>query len=107
DQANLSVHVIELSLLGEQVRLASIQNIQRELEDKEMEAWHNLIKVLTHEIMNSVTPISSLSASASEEVSTLLDTEAEEVTVLRDELADIGQCLQTISRRSDGLIRFV
>lgn len=107
EQANLSVHVMELSLLGDSIRLASIQNIQRELEEKEMEAWYNLIKVLTHEIMNSVTPIASLSASASEEINSYTDTQAEEVTLLREELADIGQCLQTISRRSDGLIRFV
>lgn len=107
EQANLSVHVIELSLLGEHIRLASLQNIQSELEEKEMEAWHNLIKVLTHEIMNSVTPIASLSSSAYEEVSSYTDTAAEEVTLLREELADIGQCLHTISRRSDGLIYFV
>ncbi|TPE43211.1 sensor histidine kinase [Pontibacter mangrovi] len=105
--ANLSVHVMELSLLGEQVRLASLQNIQSELEEKEMEAWGKLIRVLTHEIMNSVTPISSLSASACEEIHTYTDTSAEEVTLLREELEDIGQCLQTISRRSEGLIRFV
>jgi len=107
EQANLSVHVMELSLLGDRIRLASLQNIQSELEEKEMEAWQNLIKVLTHEIMNSVTPIASLSASAYEEVSGYTDTEAEEVTLLREELLDIGQCLQTISRRSDGLIYFV
>jgi nitrogen fixation/metabolism regulation signal transduction histidine kinase len=107
EQANLSVHVMELSLLGDRIRLASVQNIQSELEEKEMEAWHNLIKVLTHEIMNSVTPISSLSASAYEEISSYVDTEAEEVTLLREELADVGQCLQTISRRSEGLIHFV
>lgn len=107
EQANLTVHVIELSLLGDRVRLASIQNIQRELEEKEMEAWHNLIKVLTHEIMNSVTPIASLSASASEEISSYTDTEAEEITILREELDDVGRCLQTISRRSDSLIKFV
>ncbi|WP_266205777.1 sensor histidine kinase [Pontibacter kalidii] len=107
EQAHLSVHVIELSLLGDRVRLASLQNIQMELEEKEMEAWSKLIRVLTHEIMNSVTPISSLSASACEEIHTFTDTEAEEITLLREELLDIGQCLQTISRRSEGLIRFV
>ncbi|AKD04858.1 histidine kinase [Pontibacter korlensis] len=107
EQANLSVHVIDLSLLGDRVRLASLQNIQPELEEKEMEAWGKLIRVLTHEIMNSVTPISSLSASACEEIHSYTDTDAEEITLLREELQDVGQCLQTISRRSDGLIRFV
>jgi nitrogen fixation/metabolism regulation signal transduction histidine kinase len=106
--ANLSVQVIELSMLGDKVKLASVQNIQRELEDKEMEAWNNLIKVLTHEIMNSVTPIASLSASAGEEISSYIDdTSSDEITLLKEELADIRQCLHTISRRSDGLIQFV
>jgi two-component system nitrogen regulation sensor histidine kinase NtrY len=104
---NLSVHVIEIVLLRETIRITSIQNIQPELEEKEMEAWQNLLKVLTHEIMNSVTPIASLSASAGEEIQTLTETDAEEITVLKEELTDIGKCLQTISRRSDGLIRFL
>ncbi|MHC2990528.1 histidine kinase [Pontibacter sp. HJ8] len=108
DVANLSVQVIELAMLGEKVKLASIQNIQRELEDKEMEAWQNLIRVLTHEIMNSVTPIASLSASAGDEISSYVeDTHSVEITLLKEELLDIRQCLQTISRRSDGLIHFV
>lgn len=107
EQANVSLHVIELSLRGDRIRLASLQNIQGELEDKEMEAWNTLIRVLTHEIMNSVTPIASLSASASDEIDSYIDTVADEVTLLREELEEVGHCLQTISRRSDGLIRFV
>lgn len=107
EQATIAVHVMELSVLGDKVRLASLQNIQRELEEKEMEAWSNLIKVLTHEIMNSVTPISSLSASAYEEINSYTDTASEEITLLREELQEVGQCLQTISRRSEGLIHFV
>jgi nitrogen fixation/metabolism regulation signal transduction histidine kinase len=58
----LAVYAIELTLRNEQYKLISIQNIQNELEEKEMEAWQNLVRVLTHEIMNSVTPISSLAA---------------------------------------------
>ncbi|MFT2010834.1 sensor histidine kinase [Pontibacter sp. 13R65] len=104
---HLSVHVMELSMLGNTIRLASVQNIQPELEEKEMEAWYNLIKVLTHEIMNSVTPISSLAASAGEEVNSYTDTAATEITLLKEELIEIGMCLQTISRRSEGLIHFV
>lgn len=104
---NLSVHVIEIVLLRDTIRIASLQNIQPELEEKEMEAWQTLLKVLTHEIMNSVTPIASLSASAGEEITNLTDTEADEIKVLKEELTDIGKCLQTISRRSDGLIRFL
>jgi len=54
------LYAIELTLRGEVMKLISMSNIQSELEEKEMEAWQNLVRVLTHEIMNSVTPISSL-----------------------------------------------
>ena len=64
----LSVYAIELTLRGENVKLISLQNIQSELEEKEMEAWQNLVRVLTHEIMNSVTPISSLAGIVEEEI---------------------------------------
>src|SRR5688572_28306783 len=64
----LSIYAIELTLRGENVKLISIQNIQSELEEKEMEAWQNLVRVLTHEIMNSVTPISSLAGIIEEEL---------------------------------------
>lgn len=58
ESLQLSVYVIELTLRDEEVKLVSMSNIQSELEEKEMEAWQNLVRVLTHEIMNSVTPIS-------------------------------------------------
>ncbi|MFZ6011136.1 MAG: ATP-binding protein, partial [Bacteroidota bacterium] len=68
DLVQLSIYAIELTLRGENVKLISIQNIQSELEEKEMEAWQNLVRVLTHEIMNSVTPISSLAGIVEEEL---------------------------------------
>ena len=100
----LSVYVIELVLRGEEFKLVSIQNIQSELEEKEMEAWQNLIRVLTHEIMNSITPISSLANTVEEN---LVDNIEDDVPIEKDELEDIYLALQTIKRRSSGLIRFV
>jgi signal transduction histidine kinase len=101
----LSVYAIELTLKGENVKLVSIQNIQSELEEKEMEAWQNLVRVLTHEIMNSVTPISSLAGTIESELKHHFD---EKTPVLSpEELKDIHLSLQTISKRSEGLIRFV
>ncbi|MEI6457178.1 MAG: PAS domain-containing protein, partial [bacterium] len=48
-------------LTGEKnIHLVSLQNIKPELEQKEIESWQRLIRVLTHEIMNSITPITSL-----------------------------------------------
>lgn len=102
----LSVYAIELNLRGENVKLISIQNIQSELEEKEMEAWQNLVRVLTHEIMNSVTPISSLAGIVEEELKPHVNAE-HPAALSKDQLADIHLSLQTISKRSEGLIHFV
>lgn len=105
DLVQLSVYAIELTLRGENVKLISIQNIQSELEEKEMEAWQNLVRVLTHEIMNSVTPISSLAGTIEEDLRQHIANESKSLST--EEMADIHLSLQTISKRSEGLIRFV
>ncbi|MFT6972495.1 MAG: two-component system nitrogen regulation sensor histidine kinase NtrY [Roseivirga sp.] len=100
----LSIYVIELILRGEEFKLVSVQNIQSELEEKEMEAWQNLIRVLTHEIMNSITPLSSLAATVR---NNLVDNIEDNVPIEKEELEDIYLAVETIERRSQGLIRFV
>src|SRR6187455_474441 len=90
----LSVYAIELNLRGENVKLISIQNIQSELEEKEMEAWQNLVRVLTHEIMNSVTPISSLAGIIEEELKPYVK-DAENEPLSKDQLNDIHLSPQT------------
>ena len=79
--------------------LISLQNIQTELEEKEMESWQNLIRVLTHEIMNSITPISSLASTAAG----LLNADSGQP----EDLSDVRDAVQTIHRRSEGLLHFV
>jgi len=101
----LSIFAIELTLRGEEVKLISMSNIQSELEEKEMEAWQNLVRVLTHEIMNSVTPISSLAGVVEEELQKKLETN--HLSMQRDEAEDMHLSVQTISKRSEGLIKFV
>ncbi len=101
----LSIYAIELTLRGEEVKLISMSNIQSELEEKEMEAWQNLVRVLTHEIMNSVTPISSLAGVVEEELEQKL--KANNLNMQREEAEDMHLSVQTISRRSEGLIKFV
>jgi len=100
----LSIFAIELTLRDEEVKLISMSNIQSELDEKEMEAWQNLVRVLTHEIMNSVTPISSLAGIVEEELGRKIQYEQD---IKNEELGDMHLSLQTISRRSAGLIRFV
>jgi two-component system, NtrC family, nitrogen regulation sensor histidine kinase NtrY len=106
ESLQLSVYVIELTLRDEEVKLVSMSNIQSELEEKEMEAWQNLVRVLTHEIMNSVTPISSLAGIVEDDLKIRLDKESE-TPLKKEELEDMYLSLQTISKRSAGLIRFV
>lgn len=107
DERQLSVYAIELSLGQENFKLISLQNIRSELEEKEMEAWQKLVRVLTHEIMNSVTPISSLANTVEGEIVDYLDKSESQTTIRKDDLEDIHLAVHTIQRRSDGLIRFV
>ena len=88
---------------GMERRLISLKNIHSVLERNEMEAWQKLIRVLTHEIMNSITPIISLSETLSERgvPVTLKDAAGEK------EYAVMLQAMQTIHRRSKGLLGFV
>jgi nitrogen fixation/metabolism regulation signal transduction histidine kinase len=96
----LAVNVMDFRMRDQKYTLASIQNIQNELEEKEMEAWQKLIRVLTHEIMNSMTPVTSLASTAN----SLLD----QLKVEKSETVhDIRSALQTIQSRSQGLMHFV
>ncbi|MGE0588352.1 MAG: PAS domain-containing sensor histidine kinase [Cyclobacteriaceae bacterium] len=101
----ISIYAIELTLRGEVIKLVSMNNIQSELDEKEMEAWQNLVRVLTHEIMNSVTPISSLASIVENELKEKMD--GSTATFKMDEMEDMHLSVQTISKRSAGLIRFV
>jgi nitrogen fixation/metabolism regulation signal transduction histidine kinase len=105
ESVQLSIFAIELTLKGETMKLISMSNIQSELEEKEMEAWQNLVRVLTHEIMNSVTPISSLAGVVEAELESKI--KHPEIQFDREEMSDMHLSLQTISKRSEGLIRFV
>ncbi len=107
DERQLSVYAIELTLGNEPFKLISLQNIHTELEEKEMEAWQKLVRVLTHEIMNSVTPISSLANTVEGEIVGYLDQSEGQPEMSKEDLEDIHLAVQTIQRRSDGLIRFV
>lgn len=83
----------------ENLRLINLKNLRSILEENEMEAWQKLIRVLTHEIMNSITPIISLSDTLCERIT------KEEKNEYENEM--IYQGMQTIHRRSKGLLEFV
>ena len=96
----LSTEVIPLNLYGKNYTIISFQNIKDEIEQKETEAWNRLIGVISHEILNSITPISSLSDTINGMVSNKEQLDA-------DEMDDLKMALQTIKRRSSGLLDFV
>lgn len=87
-------------VLGRPLTVVSMKNIRTILEDKELEAWQKLIRVLTHEIMNSMTPIVSLSGLLKEKFQLDMLPEG-------DEWGETIQAVSTIHKRSDGLLRFV
>lgn len=90
---HLSVRVSEMTLREKHVRILAINDINSELDDKEIESWIRLTRVLTHEIMNSITPITSLS-------DTLLTTRP-------DADAEIRTGLEVISATGKNLMSFV
>lgn len=107
NELHLSINVTALRLRGMHYKLVSIQNIQSELQQKEIEAWQNLTKVLRHEIMNSITPIASLAGTANEIFVDDVTRENGHIFFDEESYEDIGMSLQTIVNRSNGLVNFV
>lgn len=103
----LSISATGFRMRGEEFLLVSLQNISSELEEKEIESWQNLIRVLTHEIMNSITPISSLASTVRDMI---FDDEEDQLLIRQldaDDLSNVRQALMTIQGRSQGLLNFV
>ncbi|MGN7205644.1 sensor histidine kinase [Pedobacter sp. SAFR-022] len=96
----LSTELIPLNLHNTDHIIISFQNIKDEIEQKESEAWNRLIGVISHEILNSITPISSLS----DTVSSMVDGKDH---LDKEDLEDLKPALLTIKRRSEGLLDFV
>jgi signal transduction histidine kinase len=104
---HLALYATEFKLRQQKYSLVSLQNIHSELEEKEIEAWQKLIRVLTHEIMNSITPISSLASTINELILDSLNIAKKDAGIDSETLNDINQALQTIQKRSQGLLHFV
>src|SRR5210317_1996212 len=102
----LTLATTELIISGESERLVSLQDIQSELDATQAEAWEDLVKVLTHEIMNSITPVTSLARTASSVVHDVIEKDREGEAIDED-LADLRDAVNTVARRSDSLTQFV
>jgi nitrogen fixation/metabolism regulation signal transduction histidine kinase len=105
DLLQLSIYATGFVLRKQQLMLVAMQDIQHELEEEEMKSWQNLIRVLTHEIMNSITPIASLASTA---YGLLKDNQACEVPeTVNDVIVDVRDAVNTIEKRSKGLLTFI
>ncbi len=103
----LAIYATEFKIRMQSIILVSIQNIQSELEEQEMAAWQKLIQVLTHEIMNSITPIASLSSTINELLKDIDTTDNKPQMIDDETVIDIRNSLKTITKRSTGLVHFV
>ncbi len=122
----LTVRSTSVRLRGRLVSVVSLQNIRSELQQKELEAWQNLTKVLRHEIMNSITPIVSLTGTMRDiiEIDILGEMANGEEQMVDGEfsplpsqftlphssfspLNDLRDALATIESRGNSIMRFV
>ncbi|WP_337041699.1 sensor histidine kinase [Emticicia sp. 17c] len=103
NEKQISINAATVSLRGRVIKLISLQNIQSELQQKELEAWQNLTKVLRHEIMNSVTPIVSLASTMRE----IIEIDLSDKNEIQETVSDLKEALFTIENRSKGIMNFV
>lgn len=103
----LAFHVHQTVFLEDDLMLMTFHDIRSEIEQKEIEAWYKLIRILTHEVMNSVTPLFSLTETM---LMLLQDKEGNPKDVAQisnEEITDIRSSLKTIQGRSVGILEFV
>ena len=97
----LLLSATQFKLRGEAFTLLAFKNVSQTLADTETAAWQQLLRVMTHEIMNSVAPIASLADSLGRHVQGARQQEAP-----AEWLDDVGTGLRIIQQRSEGLLRF-
>lgn len=101
----VSLSVKEIVLRNRKIRLIAMHNIRSELQTRELDAWQNLTKVLRHEIMNTVTPIVSLS----ETMQDIINTDLHDVKdpIQAESVKDLKNAITTVINRSKGIMNFV
>ena len=105
-QVNLLIRTKEIRYGGKVSRLFSLQDIRHELDEKELDSWQKLIRVLTHEIMNSIAPIVSLTGTLRK----FFIKENQPVTpgmIDNETIENVIEGLITIEERGNGLVNFV
>jgi len=96
----------EITMDGRTQKLVALLNVQEELDATELATWQNLLRVTSHEILNSLAPVSSCAQTAESLIGDVLANDVSN-TEIRGDLEDIRDAIDTIARRSEGLMRFV
>ena len=102
----LKVAATDAALGNVHRRLISLQNIESEMSAQELAAWQTVVRVMAHEVMNSLTPVSSLAATARDLVRDVLSQMPADDSRTTT-LTDARDALETVARRSEGLLHFV
>jgi two-component system nitrogen regulation sensor histidine kinase NtrY len=103
---NLSVGAVYIKLNQKSIKTLTLTDIRKELDNQEVESWQKLIRVLTHEIMNSLSPVTSLSSS----LTTVLEENGKVKSLnnlSEEDISDTLTGIKTITKRGEGLMDFV
>ena len=102
----LSLKCTPITIEGQQMLLVVVHDIHKELDEKETDSWAKLIRVLTHEIMNTITPITSISESILKYFKTEDKlTQSSEFT--EDQIKNTAKGLEVIKDQGNNLMSFV
>lgn len=104
---HLAIRKSRFKLENTEVSLVSFQDIHAELDQKELESWQKLIRVLRHEIMNTVSPVSSLATTLSRIFIKRNSRPKKLAEITENNIADTLSGLEIIRKRSQGILEFV
>lgn len=105
-QEHFIMTATQLTTGGESHKLISLQNVQNQIDATELATWQNMLRVTSHEILNSLAPVSSCAQTAKSLVDEVIENSTGDEDSVQD-LLDIQESLDTVLRRSEGLTRFV
>jgi len=105
-EQQITIAATQIVIGGHNEKLVSLQDIQSELDSVQLQAWQDLVRVLTHEIMNSITPVASLAKTAVDLVEDVSE-KVETLPEILDDINDVKDAVNTVARRSDSLMNFV
>lgn len=106
-QRSFSVSIMSVIIERKRYKIASFQDIRSEIQTKEIEAWHKLVRILTHEIMNSVTPMVSLTDTIQIILQNQNQTDKTLDELNAENISDINEAIATIRERSEGILKFI